>query len=64
MTLEEAIDVLNEMYSDWRTCDVCKRKSHFSRQKKPDGSLTIEEITRKAAQEHLSYGQYCAKHNI
>lgn len=50
--------------SDQRTCDECKRKSHFSRQKKPDGSLTIEEIAKKAALEHLSYGQYCAKHNI
>lgn len=47
-----------------RTCFECRRKKHFERPQKKDGSLSIEEIAKKAALEHLSYGQYCAKHNI
>ena len=39
-----------------------KKQKKVDRKKEPE--ISIMEITRRAAAEHLTYGQYCAKPNL
>ena len=39
-----------------------KKKKEVDRNKKPE--VSIMEINRLDAAEHLTYGQYCARHNL